>query len=166
MKLAVCVPSKNRHQELSRSLRYKLPLVVLMLDLDHFKQVNDSYGHQAGDAVLVGFVQAVKGVLRESDVIGRIGGEEFAVLLPNTTQEGGQALANRIISEVRSTPITTDGHQIAYTVSVGAGSLSTQTTFTQMLAECDKALYRAKGAGRDRLEANWQTPADAGDCSQ
>lgn len=145
-------------QELSRSLRYKLPLVVLMLDLDHFKQVNDTYGHQGGDAVLVGFVQTVKSVLRESDIIGRIGGEEFAVLLPNTTQEGGQALANRIVAEVRSSPIPLNGGQIAYTVSVGAGCLSTQTTFKQLLAQCDKELYRAKKRGRNRLEVSWENP--------
>lgn len=148
-------------QELSRSTRYKLPLVVLMLDLDHFKQVNDTYGHQAGDAVLIRFVQVVKGVLRESDVIGRIGGEEFAVLLPNTTPEGGQSLANRIIAEVHSNPVTNDGKQIAYTVSVGAGCLTTQTNFMALLAECDKALYRAKKNGRDRLEVSWPTSAAA-----
>lgn len=149
-------------QEVSRSVRYKLPLMALMLDLDHFKRVNDTFGHQAGDAVLVGFVQTVKGVLRESDLMGRIGGEEFAVLLPNTTQDGGQSLANRIIAEVRSTPILTNGKQIAYTVSIGAGCLSTQTKFIDLLAECDSALYRAKNAGRDRLEASWQTSADIG----
>lgn len=142
-------------QELSRSVRYKLPLVVLMLDLDHFKQVNDCYGHQAGDTVLIRFVEAVKGVLRESDVIGRIGGEEFAVLLPNTTPEGGQSLASRIIAEVHSNPVTADGEQIFYTVSVGAGCLTTQSTFMDLLAECDKALYRAKKNGRDRLEVSW-----------
>ncbi len=147
-------------QELARSVRYTLPLVVLMLDLDHFKQVNDTYGHQTGDAVLQGFVRTVKCVLRESDVIGRIGGEEFAVLLPNTTQEGGQALANRIIAEVRSNPVQVDARQrVAYSVSVGAGFLSSQMTFSDLLAQCDAALYRAKNGGRDRLELSWESSA-------
>ena len=146
--------------ELSRSVRYELPLVALMLDLDHFKDVNDNYGHRAGDAVLTGFVQTVKLVLRESDVIGRIGGEEFAVLLPNTTQEGGLALAQRILAEVRSNAVDVDGKRIAYTVSIGAGYFSGQASFAALLAECDTALYRAKNSGRDRLEASWQNTAD------
>jgi diguanylate cyclase (GGDEF)-like protein len=117
--------------------------------------VNDSYGHPAGDAVLKGFVQTVKGVLRESDVIGRIGGEEFAVLLPNTTQEGGCALANRILAAVRASPVMFEEQRIAYTVSIGASYLAKQTSFNLLLAESDAALYRAKKGGRDRLEVNW-----------
>lgn len=152
-------------QELARTLRYALPLVVLMLDLDHFKNVNDSHGHPAGDAVLKRFVQTVKEVLRESDVIGRVGGEEFAVLLPNTTREGACALANRILAAVRANPVTFEGHSIAYTVSIGASDFSTQKSFGELLAESDAALYRAKKGGRDRLEVSWDgsTPAHLGD---
>jgi len=143
-------------QELARSQRYELPLVVLMLDLDNFKHVNDTYGHSAGDAVLQGFVRAVANVLRESDTIGRIGGEEFAVLLPNTTKEGGRALANRILEGVRAQPVEVGGHCIPYTVSIGAGYLSGNMTFADLLAQCDAALYRAKNSGRDRLEVSWE----------
>ena len=139
-------------QELARSTRYELPLMVLMLDLDHFKRINDHYGHAAGDAVLVSFVKTVKDVLRESDLIGRIGGEEFAVLLPNTSLEGGRALAQRIIERVRANPVDVAGECIAYTVSVGAGCLSSETSFSGLLGVADTALYRAKNAGRDRLE--------------
>lgn len=146
-------------QELARSLRYNLPLVLLMLDLDHFKNVNDSYGHPTGDAVLKCFVQTVKEVLRESDVIGRIGGEEFAVLLPNTTQEGGCALASRIIGAVRGKPVAFDGRCIAYTVSIGASYLTNRMSFGELLAESDAALYRAKKGGRDRLEVSWDNAA-------
>lgn len=139
-------------QEVARSLRYELPLIVLMLDLDYFKKINDQHGHAVGDAVLQKFVQTVTGVLRESDLIGRLGGEEFAVLLPNTSLEGGCALAQRIIDSVRSNPVCgADGH-IAYTVSVGAGCLSTETSFSELLGVADAALYRAKNSGRDRLE--------------
>jgi diguanylate cyclase (GGDEF)-like protein len=143
-------------QELARAQRYELPLVVLMLDLDLFKHVNDTYGHSAGDAVLQSFVQTVTGVLRESDTIGRIGGEEFAVMLPNTTKEGGRALANRILEGVRSSPVETGGKRIGYTVSIGAGYLSGHMPFAELLAQCDAALYRAKNSGRDRLEVSWE----------
>jgi diguanylate cyclase (GGDEF)-like protein len=147
-------------QELARSQRYALPLVVLMLDLDHFNRVNDNYGHSAGDAVLQSFVRTVTSVLRESDTIGRIGGEEFAVLLPNTTQEGGSALANRILEEVRSSPVEMGTARIAYTVSIGAESLSAHTSFAALLARCDEALYRAKNGGRDRLEVSWEAATE------
>jgi diguanylate cyclase (GGDEF)-like protein len=143
-------------QELARSQRYELPLVVLMLDLDFFKRVNDTYGHSAGDAVLQGFVQTVASVLRESDSIGRIGGEEFAVLLPNTTKEGGCALAHRILEGVRSNVVEAGGHCIPYTVSIGAGYLTGNMSFTDLLAQCDAALYRAKDGGRDRVEVSWE----------
>lgn len=143
-------------QELTRSTRYELPLMVLMLDLDHFKHINDHYGHAAGDAVLIGFVKTVMGVLRESDLIGRIGGEEFAVLLPNTSLEGGRALAQRIIECVRSNPVEVAGERIAYTVSVGAGCLSAETSFSALLGVADTALYRAKNGGRNRLEVEPQ----------
>lgn len=143
-------------QELARAQRYGLPLVVLMLDLDYFKRVNDTYGHSAGDAVLQGFVKTVTRVLRESDTTGRIGGEEFAVLLPNTTKEGGCALANRILEGVRANPVEVGGNRIAYTVSIGAGYLSGHMSFSDVLAQCDEALYRAKHGGRDRLEVSWE----------
>ena len=139
-------------QEMARSTRYDLPLMVLMVDLDHFKRINDRHGHAAGDAVLQGFVQTVRGVLRESDLIGRLGGEEFAVLLPNTTPEGGQALAQRIIDSVRTCTVEVAGEPIPYTVSIGAGYLSGETSFASLLGQADTALYRAKDGGRDRLE--------------
>lgn len=139
-------------QELARAMRYKFPLMVLMLDLDHFKLINDKYGHAAGDVVLQKFVQTVKAVLRESDLIGRIGGEEFAVLLPSTTLEGGRVLAQRIIDSVRASPVALNGKQVSYTVSIGAGCLSCETSFAALLSMADAALYRAKNGGRDRLE--------------
>ncbi|MEO8121589.1 MAG: GGDEF domain-containing protein, partial [Rhodoferax sp.] len=139
-------------QELARSMRYQLPLMLLMLDLDHFKLINDRYGHAAGDAVLHGFVKTVTAVLRESDLIGRIGGEEFAVLLPNTTHEGGRALAQRVIESVRTNPVEVCHQCIPYTVSIGAGCLATETSFAALLGVADAALYRAKNSGRNRLE--------------
>ena len=147
-------------QELARASRYQLPLMVLMMDLDNFKQINDHHGHAAGDLVLQGFVKTVSDVLRESDLIGRLGGEEFAVLLPNTSSEGGTALAQRIVESVRTSPIEVAGQSIAYTVSIGGGCLSGETTFAALLSLADAALYRAKRAGRDRLELAGAPAAD------
>lgn len=139
-------------QEVARSIRYSLPLMVLMLDLDHFKTINDRHGHAAGDVVLQKCVQTVTSVLRGADLIGRIGGEEFAVLLPNTPLEGGRALAQRIVDSVRAHPVQVDGKSIVYTVSIGAGCLAGEHSFAELLGSADAALYRAKDAGRDRLE--------------
>jgi diguanylate cyclase (GGDEF)-like protein len=146
-------------QELQRSTRYGLPLMVLMMDLDHFKQINDRVGHAAGDAVLKRFVQTVSDVLRESDLMGRLGGEEFAVLLPNTAVEGGRALAQRIIDSVQNSPVPVNHQLVAYTVSIGAGCLSSENSFSSLLGVADIALYRAKNGGRNRLEiglGDWQ----------
>ena len=145
-------------QELARAARYELPLMVLMLDLDHFKHINDHHGHAAGDAVLQGFVKTVTGVLRESDLIGRIGGEEFAVLLPSTTLEGGRSLAQRIIESVRTSPVQVSGELLSFTVSIGAGCLSSETSFASLLGLADVALYKAKNGGRDRLEVGLVQP--------
>lgn len=139
-------------QELARATRYELPLMVLMLDLDHFKHINDHHGHAAGDVVLQAFVKTVAGVLRESDLIGRIGGEEFAVLLPSTALEGGRSLAQRIIESVRTSPVEVNGALLSFTVSIGAGCLSCETSFANLLGLADVALYKAKNGGRDRLE--------------
>jgi len=144
--------------ELNRSKRYQSPLMLLMLDLDHFKQVNDQYGHAAGDAVLRGFVQTVMVLLRESDLIGRLGGEEFAVLLPNTTPGGGAALAQRIVESVRASPIAAECQKIPYTVSVGAGYLTNDLSLAELLRLADRALYRAKHGGRNRLEVDSGVP--------
>ncbi len=141
-------------QEFSRSQRYNLPLMVMMLDLDHFKQTNDQHGHDAGDAVLREFVQTVRAVLRESDVIGRLGGEEFAVLLPSTAREGGQALAERVVELVRESPVVVAGYPIHYTVSIGVSCLDRELSFAALLKRADTALYRAKSQGRDSVHVD------------
>jgi diguanylate cyclase (GGDEF)-like protein/PAS domain S-box-containing protein len=138
--------------ELARAKRYQLPLMLLMLDLDHFKLVNDQHGHAAGDVVLQDFVLAVSGVLRESDLVGRLGGEEFAVLLPNTTADGGNTLAQRIIESVRARAVAVGDASIHYSVSIGASQLTSESTVAELLSLADAALYRAKEGGRDRLE--------------
>jgi diguanylate cyclase (GGDEF)-like protein len=132
-------------ESFSRARRYGRPLSLLTLDIDHFKSYNDTFGHPAGDEVL----QAVSGVLvhvaRESDLVARIGGEEFAMVLSETGAAGAHALAERIRASVAALKL-----QRAVTISVGVASLSPATpTATALLKESDTALYAAKRAGRD-----------------
>jgi len=138
-------------REWMRSTRYQLPLMALAVDLDRFKTINDENGHSIGDAILKNFVQVANEVLRESDVIGRMGGDEFAVLLPNTTLEGGRALALRIVDKVSSSPVEVDGRDVSYTVSIGGSCLLREASFADLFKRADAALYQAKNGGRDRV---------------
>jgi len=139
-------------QEMTRSTRYKLPLMVLMFDVDDFNLVNARHGRLIGDAVLKHFVQILRQALREPDSVGRVGGGEFTVLLRNTTLAGGRALAERILTMVRACPVEVGGESIGYTVSIGGACLSDECTFLALLTQAEAALSRAKSAGHDRLE--------------
>jgi diguanylate cyclase (GGDEF)-like protein/PAS domain S-box-containing protein len=138
--------------ELGRSRRYGLPAALLMIDLDHFKAINDSLGHAAGDAVLRSFASTGRMVLRQSDIFGRIGGEEFAALLPHATLEGACAIGERLLELVRGSPVVCTAATVPYTVSVGV-SVATPggQTMQELMAAADRALYQAKRQGRDRL---------------
>jgi diguanylate cyclase (GGDEF)-like protein len=137
-------------QELERSRRHGRNMVVLMLDIDHFKAINDSHGHQAGDRVLVDFVNRVTPLLRRSDQLGRFGGEEFVLLLPETSREEALVVAERI--RVRVELPADDMPQI--TVSIGMTSNEPDDIrIDTLLARADKALYQAKDAGRNRVVA-------------
>lgn len=130
------------------------PTTLLMLDIDHFKQVNDRYGHPAGDALLRAFAQTVHQVLRPQDLLGRIGGEEFALLLPGMDQDMAQQVATRICAAVRAQQVAlTDGAVLQATVSIGlASSKDSHAGLDTLLLQADQALYQAKAAGRD----SWQ----------
>jgi len=139
--------------ELSRTQRYGTTLSILMLDIDHFKQINDVYGHQAGDLVLKTLALIFQEVLRSVDIIGRMGGEEFAVILPETDIDQATEVAERlreVISEGEvSLPV---GLRINYTVSIGVTTLIDKNSNIEMLLyEADKALYRAKQTGRNKV---------------
>lgn len=128
-------------------------LSLLLFDLDHFKAINDRLGHATGDEVLKSFVQCAHGVLRERDVFGRLGGEEFAALLFDTHPDGAMALAQRIIQHVHRTPALVADLPVAYTVSVGVACTTpgtAQEKVDRLIERADRALYRAKGGGRDR----------------
>lgn len=129
------------------------PLTLLMLDLDHFKAINDRYGHLEGDRALVAFAQAVKSQLRASDTVGRLGGEEFGVLLPLTTLAEGLEAAARILHSVRALELTDDtGQAYRITTSLGVGAFrQSDRSLRDMLDRADQALYLAKRRGRDQI---------------
>jgi diguanylate cyclase (GGDEF)-like protein len=146
-------------RELERALRYGRPLTIAMADLDHFKQVNDRYGHLAGDALLRRVAQVIAGGLRSTDWVGRYGGEEFLLLLPETDMAGAAAVAEKIRHLVEGTPVPVEnGPPARVTLSIGLGALSgapgpgqEKTTARDLIAAADRSLYAAKHAGRNRV---------------
>jgi diguanylate cyclase (GGDEF)-like protein len=146
-------------RELARALRYGRPLTLAMADLDHFKRVNDRHGHLAGDSLLRRIAQVLAAGLRGTDWIGRYGGEEFLLLLPETDLEGAAAVAEKIRHQVQGTPVPLEGGAaIHVTVSIGLGSLSDllqgapgKVTGRDLIAAADRSLYAAKEAGRNRV---------------
>ncbi len=139
--------------ELSRASRYDKPLSILMLDIDHFKQINDTYGHQAGDIVLKSLAMTIQEVLRNVDIIGRLGGEEFAAVLPETGIEKAAEVAERLREVIAAGEVTLrDGAHIHFTASIGlAAYIDKASNIDMLLNEADKALYRAKQSGRNRI---------------
>jgi diguanylate cyclase (GGDEF)-like protein len=139
--------------ELSRAERFGTELAVVIADLDDFKNVNDSFGHEVGNDVLRAFADTISATLRDVDVAARLGGEEFAMLLPHTDLEGGLSLAERIREAFKATPIQTpDGRSVRVTGSFGVAANPPIVTADGLLRSADGALYRAKAAGKDRVE--------------
>ncbi|MDT8448368.1 MAG: ABC transporter substrate-binding protein [bacterium] len=140
-------------RELQRNLRFGRHLSVLMMDLDHFKHINDRFGHQQGDQAIVAFVQAVNGHLRSMDFMGRLGGEEFGVILPETPSSGADIVAERIRAQVESLSLQSDREEpVPLTVSIGISGLRDNSeSLEDLLARADRALYQAKDQGRNRI---------------
>lgn len=132
--------------------RHARPLSLLMLDADHFKKVNDSHGHHVGDRVLVRLAEIAHAQLRATDQLGRLGGEEFAILMPETGMEAAIVVAERLLDAIRAAEITTDaGDTLKFTVSIGIASLGPGALeIDDLLRQADAALYQAKNEGRDR----------------
>ncbi|WP_440995005.1 GGDEF domain-containing protein [Arhodomonas sp. SL1] len=131
--------------------------VVCMLDVDHFKAINDAYGHAAGDAVLTELARRCREVLREQDVMGRLGGEEFVVLLPQTDREGGLQVAERLRRVIEAEPVEIPGgsEPAALTVTIGVAALDDgEADVDKAILRADEALYRGKAAGRNRVVAD------------
>jgi diguanylate cyclase (GGDEF)-like protein len=138
-------------KELSRAGREFRGLCVCMCDIDHFKLVNDKYGHKVGDEVLCGFISTMNNELREYDTIGRIGGEEFVILIPTPERQINKTLCERLCSSVANTEFFTSAGPISITVSIGVTSNTESDSVDSMLARADTALYRAKLEGRNRV---------------
>jgi diguanylate cyclase (GGDEF)-like protein len=135
------------------ALRLRKPIALLMLDIDHFKLLNDNYGHACGDEALKGFADTARGVLRDHDLIGRLGGEEFALALPGTTLDGALEAAERLRLAVLEAPLLGCAPAYRMTISIGVVMIDTFEELTAALARADHALYAAKTGGRNRVEA-------------
>ena len=139
----------RRH--VGRVLRHARPLALLILDLDHFKRINDTLGHAAGDAVLRAFVQMAQAQLRPADVLGRIGGEEFALLLPDTDSGNAMHLADRLRKAAAAHVVMAGAQSCRYSLSGGVAVWQPGESFDRLSARADRALYDAKYQGRDRI---------------
>lgn len=145
-------------QEWKRALRYRHPLCALMLDLDHFKNINDQYGHAIGDLALIAVANIIRSTLRSTEIAGRYGGDEFVILLPETLPQNGLLVANRISEAVSSQTVHTDEADIELATSIGLACLTMENrevikSLDELLSHADKALYIAKRAGKSQVRA-------------
>lgn len=151
--------SNRRHffetatKELSRTKRAKQPFSVIMIDIDYFKKLNDTYGHFVGDQVLICFAEICQDNLRDYDLLARYGGEEFVILLPNTDRQQAHIIAERLRSKVAETNMKIDNNSITITISLGVcctnGDIPIQ--LTKVVARADRSLYQSKQDGRNRV---------------
>jgi len=140
-------------EEAARAEREETPIALLMIDIDHFKRLNDRYGHQGGDRVLVELARRMLGVVRPYDVVTRYGGEEFAVLLPGLDGPEAARAAERIRLAVASTPFAVDGVTTPVTVSIGVATHGTSESIEAWIDHADQRLYQSKSTGRNRTTA-------------
>lgn len=143
-------------QEWKRALRYQHPLCALMLDLDHFKQINDRYGHAVGDRALTAVANIIRSALRSTEIAGRYGGDEFVILLPETLPDNGLLVAHRIAQTVSDQTVQSDGDTIELATSIGVACMTVENrgnikTLDELLSRADKALYTAKRAGKSQV---------------
>lgn len=140
--------------EIDRARRFAEPLSLAMIDIDHFKNINDIYGHAAGDKVIVALAQGVTRYIRKIDIVGRIGGEEFALLLPRANKQPALEVAQRLRLVLSQKKIDLGETEVSFTVSIGVAALRPTTRDLQdLMRNADAALYKAKREGRNRAEA-------------
>jgi two-component system cell cycle response regulator len=145
---------KKLNEEFERAKRYHHPLSLLMLDIDNFKLINDTYGHHGGDAALIKISETLREKTRQSDFPSRYGGEEFVLVLPETEQDSALQVATKIHDAIRSCTFGAPNQPFRLTVSIGLSSTSNRSysEWPQMLKDADQALYVAKNSGKDRIE--------------
>jgi len=145
--------STRLREELKRAERHREPLACAMIDLDHFKRINDELGHDVGDAVLREASRRVRGAVREIDVVARYGGDELLLILPTTPFSGALTVASRVWNDIRATPIQFGSHELRVTPSIGVALYPSRdvTDAEALLRAADQALYQAKRDGRDRI---------------
>jgi diguanylate cyclase (GGDEF)-like protein len=147
--------------ELQRWDRAPRELSLIMFDADHFKQINDSRGHPAGDAVLRALAASMGAIFRQTDLVARMGGEEFVVMLPSTGAAGALIVATRLLRAVEAQIVTVDGGDIRYTISAGVATMSADVSgLDALIKRADDALYDAKRKGRNRAECWSSTRTD------
>lgn len=153
---------RRLEEELSRSARANSPLTLIYLDIDHFKTMNDTFGHAAGDRVLKAVSNSIGATLRKSDVLGRIGGEEFLILLPGTPEDIGALIAERVRERVSELTVQSEDHELHCTISCGVYCCLSASTHNvdQAVHFADSALYRAKEGGRNRVVIYVDEPTD------
>jgi diguanylate cyclase (GGDEF)-like protein/PAS domain S-box-containing protein len=140
-------------QCIHQARRYNHPMVAMMIDIDHFKKINDMYGHATGDNALKHLAEQLRAGVRSADIIGRYGGEEFVILMPETSLLTGKQLAERLLVNIRNSQIETNGTKFSLTISVGIAELdqSDHETIEDLIAHADRAMYTAKQNGRDQI---------------
>ncbi len=139
-------------REFERSLRYGRPLSVMMVDIDHFKSINDTYGHATGDEVLKIMAGILKSKIRVHDMVARYGGEEFALILPETEEDGAFLLSQRLMNAIRSYAFPTEKGELKLTASIGIAQWKEKNeSLSGLIEKADQALYDAKRRGRDRV---------------
>ena len=143
---------KAIQKEIARFEKTKRPFSLLLIDIDHFKTVNDTFGHSTGDEALRYFADAMKMTVRERDMIARTGGEEFCVLLPETIKEEAKVVAERIMEALSNLPMQIGGLKISISVSIGISEIQINESSDSVYNRADMALYRAKDCGRNRTE--------------
>jgi diguanylate cyclase (GGDEF)-like protein len=140
-------------QSIAASHRYNRQLSLIMLDIDFFKRINDSYGHEVGDSAIKHVSNILKAESRESDCVARIGGEEFVLLLPDTDRDGAEKLANKLRIKVSESPLVAINDEIEITLSGGVASVRLEDkNIETALSDADEALYRAKRNGRNQVQ--------------
>jgi len=139
----------GRQQEASRG-------ALLVLDVDHFKSVNDSFGHENGDRALKLIAGAISSSVREIDLVGRLGGEEFGVFMPGADQDRTAVIADRIRAAVSEVDFAPDGNRHPLSISIGGAAFGRKATFADLYRRADERLYAAKHAGRNRVDIDWK----------